>query len=86
MAPTIAYSDEIIDIWFARGLTLGERRLDEGEFLDVFTATPDELQAWCRDGSIIDCKTLVGALWLQNVLSGAWSLDWSGAMPAEVAR
>jgi ADP-ribose pyrophosphatase len=86
LAPTIAYSDEIIDIWFARGLTLGERRLDEGEFLDVFTATPDELQAWCRDGSIIDCKTLVGALWLQNVLSGAWSLDWSGAMPAEVAR
>jgi ADP-ribose pyrophosphatase len=86
LAPTIAYSDEIIDIWFARGLTPGERRLDEGEFLDVFTATPDEVQAWCHDGSIIDCKTLVGALWLQNVLSGAWSLDWSGAMPAHVAR
>jgi ADP-ribose pyrophosphatase len=86
LAPTIAYSDEIIDIWFARGLTPGERRLDEGEFLDVFTATPDEVQAWCRDGSIIDCKTLVGALWLQNVLSGAWSLDWSGAMPAHIAR
>jgi ADP-ribose pyrophosphatase len=86
LAPTIAYSDEIIDIWFARGLTLGERRLDEGEFLDVFTATPAAVQAWCRDGSIIDCKTLVGALWLQNVLSGAWSLDWSGNMPPGVAR
>ena len=86
LAPTIAYSDEIIDIWFARGLTLGERHLDEGEFLDVFSATPDEVQAWCRDGSIIDCKTLVGALWLQNVLMGAWLLDWSGAMPAGVAR
>jgi ADP-ribose pyrophosphatase len=44
------------------------------------------VNGWCRDGSIIDCKTLVGALWLQNVLSGAWSLDWSGAMPADVAR
>lgn len=86
LAPTIAYSDEIIDIWFARGLTLGERRLDDGEFLDVFTATPEEVQAWCRDGRIIDCKTLVGALWLHNVLTGAWSLDWSGAMPASVAR
>jgi ADP-ribose pyrophosphatase len=86
LAPTIAYSDEIIDIWFARGLSQGERRLDEGEFLDVFNATPDEVNGWCRDGSIIDCKTLVGALWLQNVLSGAWSLDWSGAMPADVAR
>ena len=86
LAPTIAYSDEIIDIWFARGLVQGERHLDEGEFLDVFAATPDGVQAWCRDGSIIDCKTLVGALWLQNVMSGAWSLDWSGAMPPGVAR
>jgi ADP-ribose pyrophosphatase len=42
LAPTIAYSDEIIDIWFARGLTLGERQLDAGEFLDVFAATPSE--------------------------------------------
>ena len=81
LAPTIAYSDERLDIWFARGLTLGERRLDEGEFLDVFTASPEVLQAWCRQGDVIDAKTLVGALWLQNVLSGAWSLDWSGAKP-----
>lgn len=86
LAPTIAYSDEIIDIWFARGLVAGERRLDEGEFLDVFSATPAEIQSWCQDGSIIDCKTLVGALWLQNVLGGAWSLDWSGVMPPGVAR
>lgn len=86
LAPTIAYSDEIIDIWFARGLVAGERQLDEGEFLDVFTATPEAVLGWCRDGSIIDCKTLVGALWLQNVLSGAWTLDWSGAMPPGVAR
>lgn len=76
LAPTIAYSDEIIDIWFARGLTLGERSLDEGESLDVTSAAPEALQAMCRDGRIIDCKTLVGALWLQNVLSGAWVLDW----------
>jgi ADP-ribose pyrophosphatase len=86
LAPTIAYSDEIIDIWFARGLTLGERRLDEGEFLDVFIATPDELRTGCQSGAIIDCKTLVGALWLQNVMSGAWALDWSGAMPPSVTR
>jgi ADP-ribose pyrophosphatase len=79
LAPTIAYSDERIDIWFARGLSLGERRLDEGEFLDVTSTSPEELQAWCRNGSVIDGKTLVGALWLQNVLSGAWTLDWSSS-------
>ncbi len=74
--PCISYSDEFIDIWFARGLQPGPRRLDAGEFLDVLTATPQQVQDWCRDGGITDAKTLVGALWLQNVLSGAWKLDW----------
>ena len=77
--PVISYSTEFIDIWFARCLTPGDRRLDEGEFLDVITATPQQLLAWCCDGTVTDAKTLVGALWLQNVLSGAWSLEWSGA-------
>jgi ADP-ribose pyrophosphatase len=30
--PAIAYSTEFIDIWFARGLTLGEQQLDSGNF------------------------------------------------------
>jgi ADP-ribose pyrophosphatase len=74
--PVISYSTEFIDVWFARGLTPGERRLDEGEFLDVITATPAELQDWCRRGEVTDAKTLVGMLWLQNVLAGTWKLDW----------
>jgi ADP-ribose pyrophosphatase len=74
--PVIAYSTEFIDIWFARNLTLGQRSLDQGEFLEVFTATPTELLEWCAQGRVTDAKTLTGALWLQNVLSGAWKLDW----------
>lgn len=80
-APTIAYSDEIIDIWFARSLSPGERRLDAGEFLDVITATPAQLLAWCRSGEVTDGKTLTGMLWLQNVLAGHWALDWQAAEP-----
>ncbi|WP_431097231.1 NUDIX domain-containing protein [Polaromonas aquatica] len=79
--PVISYSTEFIDIWFARGLTPGQRKLDAGEFLDVFTATPGELLAWCASGKVTDAKTLTGALWLQNVLSGAWALDWQAAAP-----
>ena len=79
MHPVISYSTEFIDIWFARSLTPGDRHLDEGEFLDVITATPQQLQRWCCDGTVTDAKTLVGALWLQNLLSGAWPLEWSGA-------
>ncbi len=78
--PVISYSTEFIDIWFARGLTLGERRLDEGEFLDVFTATPLELLSWCRSGQVTDGKTLAAVLWIQNVLSGAWTLDWASEL------
>jgi ADP-ribose pyrophosphatase len=75
--PVVAYSTEHIDIWFARGLTLGDRCLDEGEVLDVFTATPTQLLAWCRDGTVTDAKTLIAALWLQNMLADTWTLDWS---------
>lgn len=74
--PVIAYSTESIDIWFARGLKLGERKLDDGEFLDVFTATPEALLLWCAQGKVTDAKTLSGALWLQNVLAGNWPLEW----------
>ena len=75
----VGYSTEIIHIYFARGLSLGERQLDHGEFVDVFTATVDQLLGWCRDGTVTDAKTLACALWLDNVASGKWSLDWQSA-------
>ena len=34
----IAYSNEGIEVWFARGLTKGKQVLDDGEFLEVDTA------------------------------------------------
>ena len=76
MHPVISYSTEVIEIWFAKDLTLGQCQLDSEEFLDVFTAAPADLMAWCRDGQVTDAKTLTGALWLQNTLSGHWPLTW----------
>jgi ADP-ribose pyrophosphatase len=75
--PVISYSTEFIDIWFCRGLEHTEAKLDDEEFLEVFTATPEQVIAWCRDGTITDSKTLIGAFWLQNVLAGNWPLDWA---------
>jgi ADP-ribose pyrophosphatase len=74
--PVIAYSTEVIEIGFAKELTLGERQLDTDEFLDVFTASPAELMAACQQGRLTDAKTLTGLIWLQNVLSGQWPLHW----------
>lgn len=72
----VAYSTEVIHIYFARGLRLGARQLDHDEFLDVITATSEQFMDWCRDGTVSDAKSLTCAVWLQNVLSGAWPLDW----------
>ena len=79
MHPTIAHSTEHIDIWFARGLQAGPAALDEGEFLEVFTASVDELLDWCAQGLVTDGKTMCCVLWLQNVLSGRWKLNWQPA-------
>ena len=79
--PAISYSTEFIDIWFARGLKPGAQKLDSGEFLDVFSASPDELMNGCITGQVTDAKTLAGVLWLHQVLSGASVLEWrSGAL------
>jgi len=72
----VGYSDESIHIYFARGLTLSQPQLDEGEFVEVITASVAEFLAWCRDGVVTDAKTLSTAIWVQNVLAGAWNLDW----------
>lgn len=77
----IAYSTEGIEIWFARGLSLGTNQLDEGEFLDVSTATLEELEEAARIGTLTDVKTLVGLLWLRHWREGRWTLEWSSPSP-----
>lgn len=79
MHNAIAYSTEAIEIWFARGLTKGERRLDDGEFLDVLETTEEDLARASGRGEVTDAKTLVGLLWLQNWRAGRWPLRWSAA-------
>jgi ADP-ribose pyrophosphatase len=74
--PTVAYSDEAIHVWFARGLEHRGASLDEGEFLEIITASPEEFLRWCQEGKVVDSKTLAAALWIQNVASGAWKLAW----------
>lgn len=77
----IAYSDEGIEVWFARGLRLGEQRLDEGEFLDVQTTSLEALEDQAARGELTDAKTLIGLLWLRQWRDGRWALDWQPAPP-----
>ncbi len=71
----IAYADEHLDLYLARGLHAGVAKLDEEEFLETFAATPEELLQWVRTGVITDVKTVVGIFWLEKVLAGQWQLQ-----------
>ena len=66
----IAYSDEHLDLFIARGLTAGPATLDEGEFLETFSASLPEMLAMVRDGRITDVKTIIGAFWLDRLENG----------------
>ena len=62
----IAYTDEAIELYLARKLTHGERKLDDGEFLELFTVAFDEAIGMIRDGRITDVKTVAALLWVER--------------------
>lgn len=70
----IAYSDEHLEIYLARGLTAGESKLDEGEFLETFRTPLADVMGWVREGKITDVKTLIGAFWLEKIVGGEWGV------------
>ena len=70
--PLIAYSDEHIEIYLATGLTLKQRQLDAGEFLEVFALAPSDALGWVREGKITDVKTVIGLFWLDQIGRGGW--------------
>jgi ADP-ribose pyrophosphatase len=72
----IAYSNEAIEVWFARGLRAGPAHLDAGEFLETHLVSLEELDRLCALGQVTDGKTLVGLLWLQNWHAGRWEITW----------
>ena len=68
----IAYSDEHLDLFLARGLTAGDAKLDDGEFLETFTATVPEMLEMVKRGDITDVKTVIGTFWLEKFAAGTW--------------
>ena len=62
----IAYTDEAIELYLAKKLTLGERKLDAGEFLEVFSLPFEEAVDMIREGKITDAKTVSALLWVER--------------------
>ena len=60
--PTCAYCDERITLYLARGLSLGQRHLDEDEFLNFEAVPLETLVEQVMNGTITDGKTQVAVL------------------------
>lgn len=60
--PAPAYSDERIDMYLATELHLGERELDDDEFIDVYKVPLSRLVEMVMDGEITDGKTQIAVL------------------------
>ena len=60
--PAAAYSDEKITLYMARGLHLGERELDEDEFINVVKIPLKNLVEQVMSGEIPDNKTQMAIL------------------------
>ena len=59
--PTVAYSNEKIDVYLATGLTKTSQKLDEDEFINVEEWELEDLKKLIYQGKIQDSKT-VGAI------------------------
>ena len=68
----IGYCDEKIEVYLARGLAFDATVDNDGEVLEIFTATLDDVLGWIAAGTVTDVKTIVGAYWLQQHLAGTW--------------
>lgn len=75
----VGCSDEVIHLFFARGLVRGEQQLDPGEFIELTALTPDALDAMAARGELTDAKTLFALQWFTRWRAGQWPLTWQAA-------
>ncbi len=73
MHPCVGYSDERLEIFFARGLVRqGEQNLDHGELLDILELTLEEAVSAVRTGEITDGKTVAALFWAEKIVQSGW--------------
>ena len=71
--PCIGYSDERIELYLARRLTRVAGGPEEGEFLETMKVPLEEALKWVREGRITEVKSIIGLMWAEKRLAGAWA-------------
>lgn len=64
---TPGFTDELMHIYAAEGLSQSRQNTDEDEFIDIDYYNPQQLKELIQDGQIEDAKTLLG-LFMAGVL------------------
>lgn len=59
---TVAFSNELIKVYYSNDLTLSTQNLDENEYVDLMRFSLDELISMIYSGKITDAKTIAGLL------------------------
>lgn len=59
---TVAFSNELIKVYYSEDLTLSSQNLDEDEFVDVKKYSLDELRSMIYSAKITDAKTIAALL------------------------
>lgn len=79
--PAIGFSNEVMDVYVARGLEArAGRSLDHGELLEIEWVTLGWLVDELRAGRLPDVKTHIAVMHLQRMVEGDW--PWPAFRPA----
>ncbi len=65
--PSPGYTNEKIYLYAAHGVTRGESRLDEGEFLDLEMIPAEEAFAMAQNGVLRDAKSVAALLLYKSI-------------------
>jgi ADP-ribose pyrophosphatase len=66
----IAYTDEAITLFLAKKLTPTQRKLDQGEFIELMVVDFLHSIQMIRNGEITDAKSVAGLLWVRQFGGG----------------
>lgn len=64
--PSVAYTDEVISIFYASELKRGTRHLDENEAINLHYHSLEEFQTMIKEGKIKDAKTLAALAFYES--------------------
>lgn len=67
--PCIGYSNEVIHMYLAQGLSAGEHRRDEDESLEVFDISFEDCLSMIQTGQITDGKTIAALFFAEKYLA-----------------